>query len=184
MNFGNIKKAVLVLSMALLISFTVNAGDNGVKWLSMEEAQEKVLEEPRMVFVDVYTDWCGWCRRMTSETYAHPVIASYLNENFYPVKLNAEQHEPIEFQGNVFENENIGERRSTHSFAIALLQGRMSYPSVAFFNEELQLITAIPGFRPPVRMEALLAFFNTGAYLESNDLDAFIQNYEGQISEE
>ncbi len=178
-----LKTSVIFLTLLIAMPIVASSNDEGVQWLTMEEAQEKVKEEPRMVFVDVYTDWCGWCRRMTSETYAHPVIAEYLNNNFYPVKLNAEQKEPIVFQGNTFENENIGQRRATHSFAIALLQGRMSYPSVAFFNEEMQLITAIPGFRPPERMEAVLAFFHTGAYRENADLDAFVSSYQGKIKE-
>ena len=154
-----------------------------VQWLSMEEAQEMMKQEPRMIFVDVYTDWCGWCRRMTNETFTHPVIIDMLNTHFYPVKLNAEQEDPIVFQGNTFENENIGQRRPTHSFAIALLQGRMSYPSVVFFNEKMQLLTAIPGFRPPKGMEAVLAFFHTGAYRENSNLDEYISSFEGQIRE-
>ncbi len=176
-------KITAILSLLLAWPASVEASGNGVEWLTMEEAQELMNEEPRMIFVDVYTDWCGWCRRMSSETFAHPVIAEYLNNNFYPVKLNAEQEEPIEFQGQVFENENIGQRRATHSFAIALLQGRMSYPSVAFFTEDLQLITALPGFRPPKNMEAVLAFFFTGEYRRNSDLEAFTANFEGQISE-
>ncbi len=175
----------ILLAMAFLFAFNATAAnpEKGVNWLTIEEVQELLKEEPRKIFVDIYTDWCGWCRRMTRETYAHPVIADYLNTHFYPVKLNAEQEDPITFQGTIFENENIGQRRATHSFAIALLQGRMSYPSVAFFNEQLQLMTAIPGFRPPKRMEALLAFFNTGAYLEGYDLDAFIADFEGTIED-
>ena len=177
----------LITSLFLFFGLAFHAHSSGdkaqVNWLSIEEAQERMQEEARMIFVDVYTDWCGWCRRMTNETYAHPVIAEYLNENFYPVKLNAEQEEPIVFQGNTFENENIGQRRATHSFAIALLQGRMSYPSVAFFNEEMQLLTAIPGFRPPKGMEAVLAFFNTGAYRVDGDLDAFVASFEGSIAD-
>ncbi len=157
--------------------------DGKVNWLSMEEAVEKAGEDPRMIFVEVYTDWCGFCRRMDAETFSHPVIASYLNDNFYPVKLNAEQGDPIEFRGTVYENNNLGERRPTHDFAIALLQGRMSYPSVVFFDENVELLTAIPGFRPPANMEAVLTFFNEGVYKETNDLEAFIQNFEGQLGE-
>ncbi len=173
--------------LAFMTSFfyvqPVDASDDLVNWMTIEEAQEAVSEDPRMVFVDVYTDWCGFCRRMNNETYAHPVIANYLNENFYPVKLNAEQEEPIDFRGVTFENENLGERRPAHSFAIALLQGQMSYPSVAFFNEDLELLTAIPGFRPPANMEAVLAFFNEGAYKENNNLDDFIGAFEATIEE-
>ncbi len=177
-------KSVMVFFLGFLllaISTDAQSGETKVNWLTMEEAQELFSEEPRMIFVDVYTSWCGWCRRMNSETFSHPIIAEILNSEFYPVKLNAEQEGPIVFQGVTYENENIGQRRATHSFAIALLQGRMSYPSVAFFDEQMQLITAIPGFRPPKTMEAVLAFFTSGSYKTDPDLDAFMAGFEGRI---
>ncbi len=177
----------IFILLAFMTGYSLNdpaeATEAGVNWMTIEEAQEAIQEEPRMIFVDVYTDWCGWCRRMTSETYGHPVIADYLNTNFYPVKLNAEQEEPLDFRGVTFENENLGERRPAHSFAIALLQGQMSYPSVAFFNEDLDLLTAIPGFRPPANMEAVLVFFNEGVYKEKPNLDDFVSEFEGIIDE-
>ncbi len=175
-----------ILFAAILVAFfgmksVATEPENGeVHWLSMEEAVEKAGSEPRMIFVEVYTDWCGFCRRMDTETFSHPVIASYLNDNFYPVKLNAEQEDPIEFGGRVYENNNLGNRRPTHDFAIALLQGQMSYPSVVFFDENVEMLTAIPGFRPPANMEAVLTFFNEGVYKETNDLEGFIQDFEGQ----
>ena len=180
----SLKLLTLIALMAGFTAFsTVRASDGEVNWMTMEEAQEKIREEPRMVFVNVYTDWCGWCRRMKNDTYSHPVIAEYLNNNFYPVNLNAEQEESIDFRGVTYENENLGERRPAHSFAIALLQGQMSYPSVAFFDENLDLLTAIPGFRPPEGMEAVLAFFNEGVYKEDSNLDAFMSEFEGTIKE-
>ncbi len=181
-----ISKSVLVIFLGLLLLIAspgAQAGEAKVNWLTMEEAQELFSEEPRMIFVDVYTDWCGWCRRMTSETFSHPIIAEILNTEFYPVKLNAEQEDPIVFQGVTYENENIGQRRATHSFAIALLQGRMSYPSVAFFDEQMQLITAIPGFRPPKTMEAVLAYFTSETYKTNPSLDEFMAGFEGRIKE-
>ncbi|MFP4065287.1 MAG: thioredoxin family protein [Bacteroidales bacterium] len=157
--------------------------DGEVNWMSMEEAVENAESEPRMIFVEVYTDWCGFCRQMDNETFSHPVIASYLNDNFYPVKLNAEQEGSIEFRGTVYENNNLEDRRPTHDFAIALLQGRMSYPSIVFFDENVELLTAIPGFRPPASMEAVLYFFNEGVYKETNDLETFIQDFQGQVGD-
>lgn len=182
----NFFKSILFVSLILLSApALLQAGENSPKvdWLTMEEAQELFENEPRMIFVDVYTDWCGWCRRMTNETFAHPVIAEILNAHFYPVKLNAEQEEPLTFRGVTYENDNIGQRRATHNFAIALLQGRMSYPSIAFFDENMQLITAIPGFRPPKNMEAVLSFFKTQAYKENSDLDAYISGFKGRITD-
>ena len=174
----------LVVSLAFTLFTSVWANENdGVQWLTIEEAQEQLNGEERMVFVYITTDWCSWCRRMEAETFAHPVIASYLNDYFYPVKLNAEQTDPIVFKGETYINSNAGQRRATHDFAVALLQGRMSYPSIAFFDEKLDLLTAIPGFRPPQGMEAVLAFFETRAFEENPDLQEFIANFSGKISE-
>ncbi len=173
--------AATILFIPLFLNATSFREDAKVNWLTMEEAEALALEEPRMIFVDVYTDWCGFCRRMTAETYSHPVIAAYLNENFYPVKFNAEQHDPISFQGVEYVNKNPGQRRSAHDFAIAILQGRLSYPTVVFFDEDIRLLTALPGFRPPKSMEAVLAFFSTHAYEESSDLQGFIEGFVGSV---
>lgn len=157
------------------------AQENGINWMSIEEAEAQSRQQPKKIFVDVYTDWCGWCRRMSSETFTHPVIVEYINEHFYAVKLNAEQGDPITFRGTEYNNQNPGQRRSAHDFAIALLQGRMSYPSVAFFDEELNLITTLPGFRPPKTMEPVLVFFSDDVFKETSDLDAFMSNFEGKV---
>lgn len=180
-----ILKITLIIALMITVGkLYAEAADNTtVNWLTMEEAQQKFNDAPRAIFVDVYTDWCGWCRRMESETFSHPKIAEMLNTYFYPVKLNAEQEEPIVFQGVTYENENVGQRRATHSFAIALLQGQMSYPSVAFFDDNMQLVTAIPGFRPPKNMEAVLTFFRDEVYKDSPNLQEFISSFEGQITD-
>ncbi len=155
--------------------------EGGINWISMEKAEQLVKENPKKVFIDIYTDWCGWCKRMDANTFSHPHIARYINDNFYAVKLNAEQSEPITFRGVEYVNENPDTRRSSHNFAVAILQGRMSYPSVAFFDEELNLITALPGYREPKQFEPILAFFNEDVFLSNPNLDEFIENFESKI---
>ncbi len=155
--------------------------NNEIEWFTIEEAIKKVKESPRKIFIDIYTDWCGYCKRMEKNTFSHPVIAQILNEKFYPVKLNAEQKEPIIFQGQKYINENPGGLRSAHNFAIAILQGQMSYPSIAFFDEELNLITAIPGYRPPENLEPILIFFFDEEYKTDPNLEEYIESFEGKI---
>ena len=65
--------------------------------MSIEKAYELSLteENPKKIFIDVYTDWCGWCKRMDNTTFKDSVMVKFLNDNFYCVKLNAEQKEDI-----------------------------------------------------------------------------------------
>jgi len=133
-----------------------------VKWYSFEEAVELSKTNPKKIFIDVYTDWCGWCKKMDKETFTHPVIARYLNENYYAVKFDAESTKPIKFAGNTFVNE--GGNRNPHQLAIALLQGKISYPSIAYMNEDRQLLTSVPGYQTPNDLEPILSYFAKDSY--------------------
>ena len=72
--------------------------------MTIEEAYALTTaeESPKKIFIDVYTDWCGWCKRMDKATFQRPEVATYMNEHFYNVKFNAEQKEDIEILGNNF----------------------------------------------------------------------------------
>lgn len=181
----NMKRYLIGLLFIAIFYFVspvnLSAQEAKVNWLSIEEAEALSKKEPKKIFIDFYTDWCGWCKRMEANTFSHPYIAEYINENYYPVKFNAEQADAITFQGKEFVNENAGQRRSAHSFAVAVLQGRMGYPSVAFFDENLNLITAMSGYRPPEKLEPILVFFNDDVYKQSSDLDAFIAGFQSKI---
>jgi len=130
-----------------------------VQWISFEEAFKKQQEEPRKIFVDIYTDWCGWCKRMDAATFSHPVIAKYLNTHYYAIKFNAEQKEDIVFQGHTFVNQNPSANRNAHDLAAAFLQGKMGYPSVVFIDEKSNVITSVQGFKQPTDLEPILYFF-------------------------
>lgn len=134
-----------------------------VRWYSFEEAVELSKKNPKKLFIDVYTDWCGWCKKMDRETFTHPVIAKYLNEDFYAVKFDAESTKPIEFAGQTFVNEG-GQPRNPHQLAIALLQGKMGYPSIAYMNEDLQLITVVQSYQTPEQIEPILKYFGGNSY--------------------
>lgn len=75
-----------------------------INWLSLEEADSMYKVQPRPMFIDVYTDWCGWCKRMDASTFQDEAVAKYLNDNFYPVKLDAETKDTINFMGREYTN--------------------------------------------------------------------------------
>ncbi|MCH2023515.1 MAG: DUF255 domain-containing protein [Saprospiraceae bacterium] len=132
-------------------NFSDSMPGKNVKWMSWQQAvnaAEKAKAEgktPKKVFVDIYTDWCGWCKKMDAETFEAPAVSAYLNKHFYPVKFNAEQKQEIEFGGKTFKFIANG-RRGYHELAAALLAGKMSYPTVVFLNGDFQLVQRIPGY--------------------------------------
>ncbi|MFC2151171.1 thioredoxin family protein [Bacteroidota bacterium] len=153
----------------------LNAQESTVKWYSFEEAIEMNKSEQRKIFIDVYTDWCGWCKKMDATTFNNPGIAKILNEQYYAVKFDAETNDTISFAGKEFINEG-GRNRSPHQLAVALLQGKMSYPSVAYLNEQNQLLTAVPGYYTPDRLEPILMFFAEDAF-KTQSFDEFTKKF-------
>jgi thioredoxin-related protein len=149
-----------------------------IKWYTIEEADKLLKTNPRPVFIDTYTDWCGWCKKLDKETFSDPVISKILSNKFYPVKFDAEGKGAIEFHGKSFIND--GKSGNTHQLAVALLQGQMSYPTVVFLDEKGQLLTPVPGYRNPKEMEVLLSYFADKAYEKQNFQD-FQKNFKGIV---
>lgn len=129
-----------------------------IEWHSWEEATEKSKIEQRKFFVDIYTDWCTWCKKMDETTFKNPNLIKYLNENFYPVKLNAQQEEDIQFNGQTYRFISNG-LNSYHELAFQIMNGKMKYPTVAFIDESFEVIQSIPGFRTAFELELFLTYF-------------------------
>jgi thioredoxin-related protein len=131
-------KFVCVLGIAFLASFSVKAQEQ-IQWMKFEEAIAANASNPKMLIIDVYTDWCGWCKKMDKETFTDPKVISHINANFYAVKLNAENTQrSFEFMGKTY----------TEAQMAAAMQVR-SYPNFVVIEPKLQNIAQLPGYRQP-----------------------------------
>ncbi|HAN17427.1 MAG: hypothetical protein A2X13_09095 [Bacteroidetes bacterium GWC2_33_15] len=173
-----IKRITTTLIVFLAFLLSGFAQETAVKWYSIEEALELNKTTHKKIFIDVYTDWCGWCKKMETTTFTHPVIAKILNEDYYAVRFNAESNDTIYFSGQKFINE--GGNRKPHQLAIALLQGKMSYPSIAYMNENNQLLTAVPGYYAPDGLEPILKYFAMDAF-KTQSFDNFKNSFKSEI---
>ncbi len=136
---------------------------NQVTWYTFEEAVELYKREPRKIMIDVYTDWCGYCKIMDRNTFSNPIIAGYLNEKYYPVKLNAEQKEDIQFNEKIFRFVPQG-ARGFHELAAALLNGQMSYPSIVFLDEQLRIIHIQKGYTETKPFDEIIQYIGGDYY--------------------
>ena len=140
-----------------------------INWMSWDEAVALAASEknPKKVFVDVYTDWCGWCKRMDKDTFQNPEVAAYMRDNFYMVKLDGEGAEPIEYKGKTYTFVPQG-RNGYHQLAAALLQGRLSYPTVVFLDEKFQMLSPVPGYQKPDAFMQIARYFGENIYKEKD----------------
>jgi thioredoxin-related protein len=154
--------ATLFFAAAMLLSGMSPVTDpvegGAVKWMTFEEAIEKSKTEKRKIFIDVYTDWCGWCKVMDKNTFNDPEVAKLLNEKFYPVKFNAEQTEDVVFKGVTYKFVPQG-NKGTHQLAMALLNNQLSYPTVVLVEEDFKSVSPVAGYRKADEVHKMLTYF-------------------------
>ncbi|NJB72459.1 thioredoxin-related protein [Saonia flava] len=156
--------------LAFFIGFlTLSLSAQEVQWLTWDEAATlaQTDKKPKKIFIDVYTDWCGWCKKMDKDTFQNAEVAAYMQENFYMVKMDGEGKEPIEYKGKTFNFVPSG-RRGYHEFAAALMQGRMSYPTVIFLDEKLDMLSPVPGYQKPQPFLKIAKYFGDNIYKEKD----------------
>ncbi len=148
----------LTIAMIALSSSVVLMGQAKIEWLTWEEAVEKSEVEQKKFVVDVYTDWCGWCKKMDKSTFAHPEIVEYLNDNYYPIKFNAEQREDIKLKDKVYRFVRAG-RNGYHQLAAEITFGKLSYPTIVFLDENLEVIQPLAGYKDAKVFTMIMRYF-------------------------
>lgn len=154
----------IVFLMLVSLSFSAKA-QKGVQWMSLEEAEAAVKTSPRPVLVDLYTDWCGWCKVMDKRTYNNEKVAKYLNEHFYNVKLNAESTGEFTWMNKKY---GYNAAYKTNEIALYFTGGQLSYPTTVIIPAVGESPQAIPGYLSPRDLEPVVRYFGSGAYPSTN----------------
>jgi thioredoxin-related protein len=147
-----------------------------VNWMTIEQALERSKTEKKKIFLDLYTDWCGWCKHMDSTTFVNPAVVNYLNEHYYPVKFNAEQERDIVFKDKTYKFKKNG-TRGCHELAAFWLNNRLSFPTVVFLDENQQPIQSIPGYQDATKMEAIIHYFGSDSH-KKTPWESYEKNFE------
>lgn len=162
-KFSNKIIGLLIILGSVQIVFAQE--NNPINWLGFEEAVALQTQEgnSKKIFIDVYTDWCGWCKKMDENTFQDPEVAAYMKQHFYMVKLDGEGKEPIAFRDQVFSFVASG-RNGYHELAANLLQGQLSYPTVVYLDENMNMLSPVPGYLTPEPFLKIATYFGDDIY--------------------
>ncbi len=156
-----------VAGIFIALSFAIKpqpaSSEGGIKWMSWKDMQEAQKKEHRKVFVDVYTGWCGWCKRMDASTFKDAYIVKYVNDNFYAVKFDAETKENINFKGKDYKYIAQG-MQGYNELAAEILNNQMSYPTSVYFDENMDEIFPVPGYQETNVFEQVLSYVASNKY--------------------
>lgn len=154
------------LFILLFVSLGVVSQAQTINWVTFNEAIELQKKNPKPIFMDVYTDWCGPCKMLDRQTFQNADVAKFINENYYAVKFNGEGKEVITYQGHTFGNPQYVEgksgRNAVHDFTKALKVN--AYPTMLFFDKEGNLVQPLKGFYKPKQIEIYLKVFAKDDY--------------------
>ena len=151
-------KLLLVIFFALVCLSKTYTQVESIRWYSIQQAEALMKKEKRKIFIDVFTNWCTACKSMEQATFMQQNIAKYLNDNYYPVKLDAEERNDINFRRKTYHfvmQSGVG----FNELAAEFLKGQLSYPTVVFLDEDLNLIQAIQGFKAADQFEKIMTYF-------------------------
>ncbi|MES2620781.1 MAG: DUF255 domain-containing protein [Bacteroidota bacterium] len=172
-----------VVIVLLSLSFTripsPPSETNGIKWMTWKEVQEAQKKQPKKIYVDAYTDWCGWCKRMDATTFSNPEIIKYVNQNFYAIKFDAETKEVINFKGKEYKFVAQG-NRGYNELAAEILNGQLSYPSSIYFDEGMNQIFPVPGYQDPKTFESVLNFVASNSY-KTSTWEKYQAEFKGKV---
>ena len=134
-----------------------------IQWMTLEQAFAATQKEPRKIMVDIYTGWCGWCKVMDQRTFTNEKVADFVSEKFYAVKLDAEIKDTITIgtQKYIWQN-------GYNQAGVALLQGKMSFPTTVFLDEKFIMIQSVPNYFEPPQFHQIITFFGDNHYKKSN----------------
>ncbi|MFQ3579251.1 MAG: DUF255 domain-containing protein [Bacteroidales bacterium] len=158
----------ILIVFSIFTAIQVHSQNNTIKWIKMQEALTLQKKTPKPIIIDVYTDWCGWCKVMDKNTFSDPNIISYINANYYAVKFDAEGSDTVIYKGQKYFpgqfNPQRPDKRYTHPFALLLTNNRPSYPTITYLNDTAALIAPMPGYKAPDKLQPELVFFAENLY--------------------
>ncbi|MCB0508602.1 MAG: DUF255 domain-containing protein [Chitinophagales bacterium] len=155
-----------------------NVEKGKIKWLSWEEMVKLNEKNPKKIFIDFYTSWCGWCKVMDKNTFSDSIVSDLMMEDFYCVKFDAERMDTIHFLDRNWVFVPSG-RKGYHELAAYFMQNQLSYPTFCVLTSDYKLIAPLKGYIPVPNFEPIISFIGKDYWMpeKNQNLEQYKANY-------
>ena len=124
-----------------------------LSWHSYDEGAALAVKEQKKILVDVFTDWCVWCKKMDKEVYSSHSVVAAMNKNFVLVKLDAESPKKLTYGGKQYSEQELA-----HALGVS------GYPTTVFLQPDAHPITSVDGYVEGDRFTTILAYIGDDHY--------------------
>lgn len=130
---------LVIFSMVAFLWAFRYPSNTKLEWKDWNEGYELAKKSKKIMLIDAYTDWCGWCKKMDADTYSKDQIVSYINKNFVAIKFNPELDQKYK----------VGETELTGRELLANLAGGqgVGYPTTFFLSLEKNQVQMVSGYK-------------------------------------
>ncbi len=132
---------LFVISFFLCIPLSAQEKQS-VNWLTFEQLEDSLAVKSKKVFIDFYTKWCTYCRKMDESVFTKPEVIQLLNEQYYAVKFDAESEAEVQFGGQTFVNAQVKEsRKPIHQITLVLATREEHFvpPTLVLLDQDFQV---------------------------------------------
>lgn len=169
---------LIIIITSFSCSSNKNLPEETINWMTFEEVALAMEKNPKKIFIDVYTDWCGWCKRMDKKTFSDAKVIKYMNENYYAIKWDAEYKNDVTFNGVSYSNPEPDKMYSIHNltYELATINDQVSFPSLVYLNEEYIYLVKKATMQYPDDFMADLKYYGDNIY-KTTSYSKYITDY-------
>jgi thioredoxin-related protein len=142
------KIKLVVLALVTIMATSMKSSEE-IKWMDFNQGYELAKKKNKIMLVDVYTEWCGWCKRMDKDAYAKPEIAELVGKDFIAIKFNPEvEGVTYNFEGKSYTGPQLAQVISNNQINV--------YPTTIFMNPKAKTSEIMVGYKNAEQLKPIL----------------------------